>query len=42
MVFKDPKQILVTYAIQFLLVALVYPVPEAGPSNLQKNYYRHL
>ncbi|KFY71253.1 hypothetical protein V499_08545 [Pseudogymnoascus sp. VKM F-103] len=41
MVFKDPKQILVTYAIQFLLVALVYPVPEAGPSNLQKNYYRH-
>lgn len=41
-VSKDPKQVLVTYALQFLLVVLVYPIPETGPSKTQKNYYRHL
>ena len=41
-VFKDPKQVLVTYALQFLLVILVYPIPEMGPASMQKNYYRHL
>lgn len=40
-VFKDPKQILVTYCIELLLAILVYPVPEAGPGDTQKNYYRH-
>lgn len=40
-VFKDPKQILVTYALQFLLVILLYPIPEGGPVSVQKNYYRH-
>ena len=40
-VFKDPKQILVTYCIELLLAILVYPVPEAGPGDAQKNYYRH-
>lgn len=41
MVFKDPKQILVTYALQFLLVIILYPIPESGPLQTQKNYYRH-
>lgn len=36
---KDSKQVLVTYALQFLLVILVYPIPESGKA--QKNYYRH-
>lgn len=41
MVFKDAKQIFTTYALQFLLVILLYPIPEAGPANTQKNYFRH-
>jgi hypothetical protein len=41
MLVRDPKEILVTYALQFLLVVLVYPVPETGPAHTQKNYYRH-
>ncbi|PQE23796.1 high-temperature-induced dauer-formation protein [Rutstroemia sp. NJR-2017a BBW] len=36
-VFKDPKQILVTYALQFLLVILLYPIPEAGPTQTSKS-----
>lgn len=40
-VFKDPKEVLVTYALQFLLVILLYPIPEMGPAHTQKNYYRH-
>jgi hypothetical protein len=39
-VFKDPKQILVTYSLQFLLVVLLYPVPEQN-GVAAKNYYRH-
>ncbi len=40
-IFKDPKQILVTYCVELLLAILVYPVPESGPGDPQKNYYRH-
>ncbi|PBP27539.1 hypothetical protein BUE80_DR001399 [Diplocarpon rosae] len=40
-VLKDPKQILVTYALQFLLVILLYPIPEADPAHAKKNYFRH-
>ncbi|RDA90338.1 hypothetical protein CP533_6017 [Ophiocordyceps camponoti-saundersi (nom. inval.)] len=39
LVFRDPKQILVTYSLQLMLVFLVYPIPEHASS--QKNYYRH-
>jgi hypothetical protein len=41
-VFKDPKQILVTYSLHFLLVVLLYPIP-ADPltGSVSKNYYRH-
>lgn len=41
LVFKDPKQILVTYTLQFLLVILLYPIPEQDGQPLQKNLYRH-
>jgi hypothetical protein len=37
---KDPKQVLVTYALQFLLVVLIYPIPERDGAT-PKNYYRH-
>ncbi|KAI9777248.1 MAG: hypothetical protein M1839_008978 [Geoglossum umbratile] len=41
-VFKDPKQILVSYSLQLLLVLILYPVPESHPGHLPpKNYYRH-
>ena len=40
-VYKDPRQILVTYCIQFLLVLIVYPVPENGKGPPPKNYFRH-
>ncbi|RDA87688.1 hypothetical protein CP532_3787 [Ophiocordyceps camponoti-leonardi (nom. inval.)] len=39
LVFRDPKQILVTYSLQLMLVFLVYPIPEQA--SAQKNYYRH-
>lgn len=39
LVFKDPKQILVTYSLQFLLVTLLYSIPE-GNGEAQKNYLR--
>ncbi|KAH8664033.1 high-temperature-induced dauer-formation protein-domain-containing protein [Xylariales sp. PMI_506] len=41
LVFKDPKQILVTYTLQFLLVVLLYPIPESSSGSTPKNYYRH-
>lgn len=41
LVFKDPKQILVTYTLQFLLVILLYPVPEQEGQTPQKNFFRH-
>ncbi|PSS23237.1 hypothetical protein M430DRAFT_40430 [Amorphotheca resinae ATCC 22711] len=40
-VFKDPKQILVTYALQFLVVTLLYTIPEGDPAHTKKNYFRH-
>lgn len=39
-VWKDPKQALVIYSLQFLLVLLLYPVPEDGHGPPPKNYYR--
>lgn len=39
-VWKDPKQTLVIYSLQFLLVLLLYPVPEDGNGTPPKNYYR--
>ncbi|KAF7552135.1 hypothetical protein G7046_g7514 [Stylonectria norvegica] len=41
LVFKDGKQVLVTYALQFLLVLLLYPIPEGSSAPSQKNFYRH-
>ncbi|KAJ2974069.1 hypothetical protein NUW58_g8777 [Xylaria curta] len=41
LVFKDPKEVLVTYTLQFLLVILLYPIPESPASSTPKNYYRH-
>ncbi|KAI1132000.1 high-temperature-induced dauer-formation protein-domain-containing protein [Nemania abortiva] len=41
LVFKDPKEVLVTYTLQFLLVILLYPVPESPTGSTPKNYYRH-
>lgn len=40
LVFKDEKQILVTYTLQLLLVFLLYPIPEQD-GNTSKNFYRH-
>ncbi|KAK2858532.1 hypothetical protein FQN49_004635 [Arthroderma sp. PD_2] len=40
-VWKDPKQILVIYCLQLMLVLLLYPIPEDGRGTLPKNYYRH-
>jgi len=33
--------VLITYALQFLLAILLYPVPEQGDGVTPKNYYRH-
>lgn len=41
LVFKDPKQILVTYSLQFLLVTILYPIPETSTGEQQKNWFRH-
>ncbi|KAJ8122551.1 hypothetical protein ONZ43_g1283 [Nemania bipapillata] len=41
LVFKDPKEVLVTYTLQFLLVILLYPIPESPIGSTQRNYYRH-
>ncbi|ROT39254.1 hypothetical protein SODALDRAFT_339660 [Sodiomyces alkalinus F11] len=41
LVFKDEKQILVTYAFQLLLVLILYPVPDQNGVGAPKNYYRH-
>lgn len=39
-VWKDPKQTLVIYSLQFLLALLLYPVPEEGHGPPPKNHYR--
>ncbi|KAL7922465.1 high-temperature-induced dauer-formation domain-containing protein [Trichoderma austrokoningii] len=41
LVFKDTKQVLVTYSIHTLLAMLIYPIPEDASSTSHKNYYRH-
>ncbi|KAK3325404.1 high-temperature-induced dauer-formation protein-domain-containing protein [Apodospora peruviana] len=41
LVFKDPKQVLVTYTLQFLLVTVLYPIPEQPGIPTPKNFYRH-
>ncbi|KAM0204795.1 hypothetical protein ACHAPA_001111 [Fusarium lateritium] len=41
LVFKDSKQILVTYSLHFLLVLLLYPIPESPSNPSPKNSYRH-
>jgi hypothetical protein len=40
-VYKDPKQILVSYCLQFLLVLVLYSIPEDGKGPAPKNYFRH-
>lgn len=40
-VFKDQKQILVTYCLQLLLVLILYPIPEPGNGPPPKNFFRH-
>ncbi|KAL2040539.1 hypothetical protein N7G274_006518 [Stereocaulon virgatum] len=40
-VYKDPKQILVSYCLQFLLVLVLYSIPEDGKGPPPKNYFRH-
>lgn len=40
--FSDPRQVLVTYSLQLLLVLLLYPVPEDPMAEEPlKNHYRH-
>ncbi|KAG4261017.1 hypothetical protein FPRO04_01005 [Fusarium proliferatum] len=41
LVFKDGKQMLVTYSLQFLLVLLLYPIPENPSNPSPKHSYRH-
>ncbi|KAI1108106.1 high-temperature-induced dauer-formation protein-domain-containing protein [Nemania sp. NC0429] len=41
LVFKDPKEVLITYTLQLLLVILLYPIPESPTGSTPKNYYRH-
>ena len=41
MVYRDPKQILISYCLQFLLVLILYPIPEEGRGTPPKNYFRH-
>jgi len=40
-IYKDPKQILVSYCLQFLLVLVLYSIPEDGKGPPSKNYFRH-
>lgn len=41
LVFKDPKQVLVTYTLQFLLATVLYPIPDQPGVTTPKNFYRH-
>lgn len=41
MVFKDTKQVFVTYCLQLLLVLVLYPVPDSTSGIPQKNSFRH-
>ncbi|KAJ4293410.1 hypothetical protein N0V90_008693 [Kalmusia sp. IMI 367209] len=40
-VFKDPKQILVTYCLQLLLALILYPIPEPGTGTPPRNSFRY-
>ncbi|KAF1954073.1 hypothetical protein CC80DRAFT_567847 [Byssothecium circinans] len=40
-VFKDQKQILVTYCLQLLLVLVLYPIPEPGTGTPPRNSFRY-
>ncbi|KAI9847904.1 MAG: hypothetical protein M1837_001421 [Sclerophora amabilis] len=40
-VFKDSREVLVTYSLQLLLVLLLYPVPETSSGQPPRNHYRH-
>ncbi|KAI4287979.1 MAG: hypothetical protein L6R35_002763 [Caloplaca aegaea] len=39
--YQDPKQVHVSYCLQFLLVLLLYPIPETGLDSPPKNFFRH-
>jgi hypothetical protein len=39
-VTKDPKQLLVTYSLQLLLVLIIYPVPSDQPNAFRKSLSR--
>ncbi|KAH8805907.1 high-temperature-induced dauer-formation protein-domain-containing protein [Xylogone sp. PMI_703] len=41
LVFKEPKEALVIYSLQFLLGILLYPIPEGDPTQTKKNFFRH-
>lgn len=41
MVFKDTKQVFVTYCLQLLLVLVLYPVPDSANGIPPKNSFRH-
>ncbi|KAL8665760.1 MAG: hypothetical protein Q9168_007638, partial [Polycauliona sp. 1 TL-2023] len=38
---KNPKQVHVSYCLQFLLVLILYTVPDDGHDPSPKNYFRH-
>ncbi|KAL8696380.1 MAG: hypothetical protein Q9224_002827, partial [Gallowayella concinna] len=40
-VSKNPKQTLVSYCLQFLLILILYPIPDNGHDPPPKNYFRH-
>lgn len=39
--YRDPKQVHVSYCLQFLLVLLLYPIPDASQEPPRKNFFRH-
>ena len=40
-VYKDPKQTLVLYCLQFLLVLILYSIPQEGKGPPPRNHFRH-
>lgn len=40
-VYKDPKQLLVSYSLQLLLVLLLYTAPDTDGAAPRKNHFRH-
>lgn len=39
--YKDPKQAHISYCLQFLLVLLLYPIPDDSRDPTPKNFFRH-